>query len=51
MEVRLELRLYLLWGRYKDSGSNSSMVVMSLGTLGHEFWSDSHPISVAHSLD
>lgn len=49
MEVRLEL--YLLWGRYKDSGSNSSVVVMSLGTLGHEFWSDSHPFSVAYSLD
>lgn len=43
MEVSLELRLYLLWG--KVSGSNSSVVVMGLGTLGHEFWLDSYPIS------
>lgn len=45
VEVRLELRLYLLWGRCKDSGSNSSVVVMGLSTLGYEFWSVSHPIS------
>lgn len=50
VEVSLELRLYLLWGRCKVSGSNSSVVVMGLGTLDHEFWLDSHPISVAHCL-
>lgn len=50
MEVSLELRLYLLWDRCKVSGSNSFVVVMGLGTLGREFWLDSHPISVAHSL-